>query len=81
MLRHFTLRWSNSLVVRALDSQSEVPGSKLLSVSKVGAAFYSSEVDQMSTSYSWELMAKIKLSPCSDSVALRQLNPIYDKSP
>ena len=47
--------------------------------SKVNSAFHPSEVDEWVAGFSEELVVKIKLSPRSGSVALRQLNPIHKK--
>ena len=54
--------------------------SKELGGFKLNPVLHLSEVDQMSTRDFWELV-KSKLSPQSDSAALRQLNPIYKKGP
>ena len=70
---------SKDLVVKALDSQSW--GShfqKKMNDSKVDSAFNSSV--KWVLRISGDLAAKSKLSPRSDSVALRQLNPIHKKS-
>ena len=55
-----TAHWSNGLVVKGLDYQSnpEVPCSKPLGGSKVDSAFHLSEVNQMSTRNFWELSGK-----------------------
>ena len=46
-------------------------------VSKATSAFRPSEVDQMSTGNSRDLVLKSKLSLRSGSIVLRQLNPIH----
>ena len=51
-------KWSNSLVVKALASQSRGPVFKPLGGSKVDSAFYTSKGDQMSTKNFWELSGK-----------------------
>ena len=61
-----------------------VPVSKPLGGSMVNLAFDPSERDQLSTRNSWKpgnSIVKMKLSPCSGSVALRKLNPIHKKVP
>ena len=58
-------QWSNSPVVKALDSQSRVPSSKPLGGSKNNPAFHPSKVDQMSSRNFWDLVVKcyqVKLS-------------------
>ena len=51
--------WSNSLVVKGLDSQSRGPVFKPLGASKVDSAFHpSSEVIKVSTRNFWELSGK-----------------------
>ena len=60
-------------MVRTLGSPSRVSTFK----SKVQSPFHHSVVDQMSTGRYSEV--KNKLSPCSGSVALRQLKPILKK--
>ena len=52
-------------------SVPEISGSKPLGSSKIDSAFHPSKVDEMSTTNSWGLVVKSKLSPNSGSVALR----------
>ena len=54
----FLKKYNNGPVVKALDSNPEVPCSKPLGGSKVNSAFYPSEGDKMSTRNFWKLSGK-----------------------
>ena len=49
---------SNDLVIKVLDSNPGIPGSKPLGGSKVNSAGHPSEVDKISTRNLWELSGK-----------------------
>ena len=49
---------NNDLVVKVLDPNPGIPGSKPLGGSKVNSAVHRSEVDKISTRNFWELSGK-----------------------
>ena len=49
---------SNDLVVKVLDPNPEIPGSKTLGGSKVNSAVHPSKVDKISTRNLWKLRGK-----------------------
>ena len=67
------------LVIGALNSPFRGPGSKPMGGSKVDSGCHFFKVNQMSIRNTRELVVKSKLSPCSGSAVLRQLNAIHRK--